>query len=81
MKLNLGAIKIFGTRYIQYNSYLMIAAMFFKINDIVQVRVAIPLLAALILIVDIWKIFPQEQEYSVKRNKFLLDKIQKGNHE
>ena len=77
MKLNLGVIRIFGLRGFQVTQYLMIVAMFLGWTG-AWVKYTILVVASLYLVLDIWKIFPQEQEYGVERNKFLLKEIRNG---
>lgn len=76
MRINFGAIAIFAKRAVQISAYLMLALNTIKIAGLdlggwIWFGAGIILLIYVIL--DVLVIFPQEMDYSVRRNKTLMD--------
>ncbi len=75
MKINLGAVVILTRRAAQFSAYLMLGMntlnlVGLKLRGWLWVAFGVVLVAYILL--DVLVIYPQEQDYSVRRNETLL---------
>jgi hypothetical protein len=80
--MNIGAIRLFTLRAMQVVSIEMITATFLSTNFGIKLSLWVYLIGTLILVsyvvVDVIYIYPQEQEYALKRNQELYDMVKKS---
>ncbi len=75
MKLNLGAVMIFVRRAAQMSAYLMLLLNTLKIAGLglqAWMWAVFGAVMAVWVVLDVFLIFPQEEDYSVRRNKTLM---------